>query len=91
MACKNFSDALGFLISAAKKKRIVIDGLIKKRALKHIAKVAEKANKIIINNQYSNLYFNETFIGLNNKKMPKINYNTKNEVNLNGTEDFCGM
>ena len=52
-ACKNYSDALGFMINAAKKKRIVIDGLIKKRALKHIAKIAEKTRKIIIANSYS--------------------------------------
>ena len=59
LACKNYSDALGFLINAAKKKRIVIDGLIKKRALKHVVKIAEKAKKTIINNNYSKLNYNK--------------------------------
>ena len=58
---------------AAKKKRIVLDGLIKKRALKHIAKIAEKARKVMVKNKYSNLNFNETFMGLNNKNAPKMN------------------
>ena len=29
LACKNYSDAIGYFIYAAKKKRIVLDGLIK--------------------------------------------------------------
>ena len=36
LCCKNFNDALYFFIRASKKKRIVIDGLIKKRSLKNI-------------------------------------------------------
>ena len=54
MAYKNYTDSLRFLISAAKKKRIVIDSLIKKRELKHIANITEKTKDnyfiIIINN-----------------------------------------
>ena len=88
LVCKNYTDAIGYFIISAKKKRIFLDGLIKKRALKHIAKIAEKARKIIINNKYSSLFFNETFMRLNNKKMPKINYNDiKNEENLNATKE----
>ena len=34
LACMNYSDALGYFITAAKKKRIVIDGLIKKKSFK---------------------------------------------------------
>ncbi len=67
-ACKNYSDALGFMINAAKKKRIVIDGLIKKRALKHIAKIAEKTRKLIITNNYSKLNYFEI-----NEKMKNNN------------------
>ena len=88
LACKNYSDAVGYLINAAKKKRIVLDGLIKKRALKHIAKIADKTIKTIINKNYSNLNFNETFIGLNNnKKFQKLNFNVVNEISLIGTEE----
>ena len=39
LQCKNFNDALYYFIRAAKKKRIVIDGLIKKRSLKNIYKI----------------------------------------------------
>ena len=66
LACKNYSDALGFLISAAKKKRIVTDGLIKKRALKHVIKIAEKAKKAIITNNYSKLNYYEIFDAIKN-------------------------
>ena len=87
LVCKNYSDAVGYLINAAKKKRIVLDGLIKKRALKHIAKIAEKTRKTIINKKYTNLNFNETFMGLNNKKEKKLNYNINNDGNLIGIDE----
>ena len=44
-ACKNYNDALFFFIRAAKKKSIVLDGLIQKKALKHILKITEKITK----------------------------------------------
>ena len=69
LACGNYSDALGFLISVAKKKRIVIDGLIKKRALKQIAKIAEKAKKNIISNGYSKFNYYEIFDKINNNNI----------------------
>ena len=87
LVCKNYSDAVGYFISAAKKKRIVLDGLIKKRALKHIAKISEKVRKTLINKNYGNLNFNETFMGLNNKKASKLNYNINNDVNSNENEE----
>ena len=43
--CKNYNDALFFFISVAKSNTIVIDGLIKKRSLKHIYKILTKLNK----------------------------------------------
>ena len=89
LACKNFSDALGFLISAAKKKRIVIDGLIKKRALKHIAKIAEKARKVIISNNYSKLNYNEIFekIKNNNDKKSQKNQQINNKSSLSSIKE----
>ena len=39
LLCKNNTDALFFFIRAAKKKSIVLDGLIKKKALKRIYKI----------------------------------------------------
>ena len=81
----NYSDALGYFITAAKKKRIVIDGLIKKRALKHIAKISEKACKKLINKKFASLNFNETFKGLNNNKIHKLNIS--DDINLIGNEE----
>ena len=45
LACKNYNDALFFFIRAAKKKSIVLDGLIQKKALKHIFKISLKIKK----------------------------------------------
>ena len=60
LACEDYNDALGFMINAALKKRMVIDGLIKKRALKHINKIAEKLRKTIINKNFSKLNYFST-------------------------------
>ena len=45
LACKNYNDALFFFIRGAKKKSLVIDGLIKKKSLKHIYKLLKKLEK----------------------------------------------
>ena len=45
LACKNYNDALFFFIRSAKKKSIVLDGLIQKKALKHIFKISVKISK----------------------------------------------
>ena len=87
LACKNYSDALGFLISAAKKKRIVIDGLIKKRALKHISKIAEKARKAIITNNYSKLNYYEIFERITNNNDTKSQKNKQNNKNMNSVKE----
>ena len=89
LACEDYSDALGFLINAAKKKRIVIDGLIKKRALKHIIKIAEKLRKAVINKNYSNLNYIQIFEKdkLKNKKLKSSNpINTINNDKYNQDE-----
>ena len=58
LACKNYHDALYYFIRAAKKKSIVLDGLIQKRSLKHILKINKKLFKNLekygINNQNLN-------------------------------------
>ncbi len=43
--CQNYIDALYYFISAAKKDSIVIDGLIKKKSLKHNFKISEIIEK----------------------------------------------
>jgi hypothetical protein len=45
--CQNYEDALFFLIRAAKKKSIVSDGLIKKKALRRIMKILVKMQKFV--------------------------------------------
>ena len=45
LCCKNYNDALFYFIKAAKRNSIVIDGLIKKRSLKHIYKLLTKMKK----------------------------------------------
>ena len=71
------------MINAAKKKRIVIDGLIKKKALKHISKIFNKIRKEIITNNYSRLDF-YNIIGDNKKKtMKSNNQNNNKEYELN--------
>ena len=90
LVCKNYSDAVGYFISAAKKKRIVLDGLIKKRALKHIFKIAKKAKEIIEAKNYSGMSYNEIYNILNfnsKKKVPQINNNNLENNLTAGNED----
>ena len=50
LSCQNYNDALFYFIRASCKKSIIIDGLIKKRSLKHIYKLL-----IIIRKKYESL------------------------------------
>ena len=91
LACKNYTDALAFFINAAKKKRIVIDGLIKKRALKHIEKIAEKTRKNIISYNYSNFNYLEILEKIKNnsyeyKNLRSNQFNNKNMNLINEIE-----
>ena len=45
LCCKNYNDALYYFIHSAKKKSLVIDGLIKKKSLKNIIKILSKVKK----------------------------------------------
>ena len=47
MACQHYDDAIFFLIRAAKKKSIVSDGLIKKKALRRLNDILLKMQKFI--------------------------------------------
>ena len=55
LSCKNYKDALFYFIRSAKRKSIVIDGLIKKRSLKHIFKLLKKLQKQFVNYRLKNL------------------------------------
>jgi hypothetical protein len=79
LECKDYHDAIKFFLNTVKKRRIVIDGLIKKRALEYIKKIAEKIKKVIINKNYSNLKFNATFSSENNIS---INKGSSSQINV---------
>ena len=71
LCCKNYIDALYYFICAAKKESLVIDGLIKKRSLKHIYKLLIKMNK-----QYQKF-------GLKKLDMEKKMKELENKVKIN--------
>ena len=55
LCCQNYNDALFYFIRAAKIKSLVIDGLIKKKSLKHIYKITLKMKKFFANFKLQNL------------------------------------
>ena len=90
LCCKNYNDALFYFIRAAKKKSIVIDGLIKKKSLKHIYKIWNKMKKKYENYGMKNVYMNEKmkeFDKMRNKislkKQSLSNLNKKDDMNIN--------
>ena len=72
LICKNYNDALFYFIRSAKKKSIVLDGLIKKRSLKHIYKLLIKMEKKYIKYGIFNSNFNQKHHKLNISKGNKI-------------------
>ena len=90
LCCKNYNDALFYFIRAAKKKSIVIDGLIKKKSLKHIYKIWNKMKKKYENYGMKNVYMNEKMKEFNKmrnkislKKQSLSNLNKKDDMNIN--------
>ena len=75
LACGNYIDALFYFIRASKKSSIVIDGLIKKKSLKHIykllMKIKIKYDEPSLRNLYAEKEIKEYFENINkvyNKK-----------------------
>ena len=62
LVCENYNDALFFFIRAAKKKSIVLDGLIQKKALKHIFKIYKKIYENLINYNLIDSYINQRLV-----------------------------
>ena len=75
LVCQNYSEALGFFITASKKKRIVIDGLIKKRALK---KITEITKQVISSKNISTLNYFKIIEKIRSKNGYKINIKKTN-------------
>ena len=75
--CKNYNDSLFYFTNAAKNNSIVIDGLIKKRSLKHIYKLLIKMIKKFEKLGIINLYMNKE---LKRNKKDKILSNKKYKI-----------
>ena len=77
--CKNYNDALFFFIRAAKKKSIVLDGLIQKKSLNHINKICLKIRKRLEIYGLINLSVNKKLLEYEKSKLrggnKKINNN----------------
>ena len=84
LCCKNYNDALFYFISAAKKDSIVIDGLIKKRSLKHIYKLLTKMKKKFEQLGLKNFFLDKELNKIN-KENTKI-YNKKMRIGRKGTK-----
>ena len=77
LCCKNYNDALFYFMSAVKKNSIVIDGLIKKRSLKHIYKLLKKMKKKFEKLGLKNLYMDKE---IKNYQQDKNKINHKSNI-----------
>ena len=73
--CKNYNDAIFYFIRASKKRSIIIDGLIKKRSLKHISKLLIKMKKKFEFFRLKNLYMEKEL-----KEYKRENLKEKNKI-----------
>ena len=92
LCCKNYNDALFYFIRSAKKNCLVVDGLIKKKSLKHIFKLLIKIQKSCQKFGLSNLNFEKIFKKLEKDKI-KI-YGQKFKINhkrINGSGIYQGF
>ena len=87
LTCKNYNDALFFFIRAAKKRSIVLDGLIQKKSLKRILKISMKLSKQLETYGINNLSMNQKLLEYDKIKHRNINkksnqnYIDKNNLN----------
>ena len=94
LACKSYHDAIYYFIRAAKKKSIVLDGLLQKRALKHIYKITMKLNKQLQSFGIINQILNEKLLEYKKIKQHitsknlKLFYNDKNKLNNEEGKNF---
>ena len=86
LACKNYNDALFFFIRAAKKKSIVLDGLIQKKALKNIFKISLKIGKKLETYRLINLPINKQLLEFEKSKhrtTKKLSHNYEKNISNN--------
>ena len=88
LICHDYTEAVYYFIKASKSKTIVLDGLIKKKSLKHLNKLVKKLKKKIIHNKLSNSVFETDQSKIfdnyhNNLKENQSNINSSEKENLN--------
>ena len=86
LACQNYKDALFYFIRAAKVKSIVLDGLIKKKSLKHIYKITLRLHKDFEKFKLKNLMMEKELQDY--KKDKNKLYNTKFKIGRNKINRF---
>ena len=82
LLCQNYSDALYYFIRIVKKESIVINGLIKKKALKRIFKVFTALSKNLKNYNLMDLIMEDEFMIYENMKNGNIYNKLKKKVSL---------
>ena len=87
LICKNYTDALYFFIRSAKKKSIVLDGLIQKKALKHIYKIASKLSNMLMHYGLINLPIKEKLIQFEKTKPYLIKKRSMNNYGEKSNND----
>ena len=81
--CKNYDDALFYFIRASKKYSIVLDGLIMKKAMKHILKILN-----IFLDKYHELEIMDMNIGKKIFEYEKLKYKNKLEKKLSNINNI---
>ena len=86
LICHDYTEAIYYFVKVSKSKKVVLDGLIKKRALKHLIKIAKKLKKKIVRDDLIHVNIDEDFFKLNlqakNNNINKKN-NDKNNIFYN--------
>jgi hypothetical protein len=79
LICHDYSEAIFYFIKASKSKTIVLDGLIKKKALKHlnklIKKLKRKINQYNLTNSIFEIEFNKNQKQIPNQSLYSLNFN----------------
>jgi hypothetical protein len=62
LICHDYTEAIYYFVKVSKSKKVVLDGLIKKRALKHLIKIAKKLKKKIVRDDLIHLILMKIFL-----------------------------
>ena len=87
LSCKNYSDALFFFIRSARKKSIVMDGLIQKKALKNIFKISLKLTKSLQKYGIINFPMEEKLLEYEKSKHKQFNKKYTRNINRHNSNN----